>query len=94
MNIVRKLLLAALLLGGALDLHAAVAAQHTGFGAPTGPTAVVCKPPFVLLGGRCADNPCPTGEFYSPIFKQCVPIVAAHHCSPGKVLKNGVCVSA
>ena len=92
MNIARKLLLAALLLS-AFDPHAAVAAQHTGFGAPTGPTAVVCKPPYILLGGRCADDPCPAGEHYSPNFKQCVPTVAVH-CSPGKVLKNGVCVSA
>ena len=93
MNILRKLSLAALLLG-ALELHGAVAAQRSGFGAPTGPVAIVCKPPFVLLGGRCADDPCPTGEHYSPNFKQCVPTVAAHQCNPGKVLKNGVCVPA
>jgi hypothetical protein len=92
-HILQKLSLAALLVG-ALDPQAALAAQRSGFGAPTGPVAVVCKPPFVLLGGRCADNPCPTGEYYSPIFKQCVPIVAVHKCSPGKVLKNGVCVPA
>jgi hypothetical protein len=37
-----------------------------------------CKPPFVLLNGRCADDPCPTGEHYSPLRKQCVPTVAPH----------------
>jgi len=92
MTNVPKLALLALLVAAATT-PSAFAAQRNTLGGATGPTAATCKPPFVMISGRCADDPCPTGEHYNPNFKQCVPTVALH-CGPGKVAKNGVCVPA
>jgi len=74
MNMIARLAFA-LLTTAALTAGPALAMSQPHPG-PTGATGPSRGHPS--LAGRPGGHPCPQGEQYSPVYKQCVPTVASH----------------